>query len=181
MVACATPKASNGLSKTTKSSVSVDVADDVLGTWVQTGVSCQDGDTTSYGKEVVASFKSGMSVAKAVVTSDKVFWDMKDYKDVEDPNDFCQVSVEEKWVTQGSSDLVVSDSEAVVTGNGQVVCDKKYQFATTRKHKYKVTEKNLEITLSASHDALTGVSSSAQPVCKKSAVVLTFQRDEADE
>ena len=160
---------------------SMDIDDALLGTWDQTSVSCSKGEMTPEGKEVATSFRSGMSVAKVVVTSDKVFWDMKEYKDVENPNDFCQVSVEEKWGTQAPDNLIVSDSDTLVTGNGQVVCDKKYKYTDVRKHKYKDSEKELSIYLSSAHEAMTGVSTASKPICKDGDVVLSFQRDSADE
>lgn len=161
--------------------VNVDIDDALLGTWVQTGMKCSEGEMTPLGTESAAAFRIGMAAAKAVVTSDKTFWDMKEYHDVESPNNFCQVSVEEKWTTKGPDTLIVSNSETLVTGNGDIVCDKKYKYDHPRTHKYKATENELEVHLSSTHDALTGVSSSDKPFCKKGDVVLTFKRDEADE
>src|SRR4051812_37749977 len=82
-----------------KANSSPDIEDAILGTWIQKDVQCATGDMTSEGSELATAFKIGMSAAKVVVTSDKSFWDMKEYRDVENPNDFCQVSVEEKWTT----------------------------------------------------------------------------------
>jgi hypothetical protein len=135
---------------------------------------------SSAGKAAAASFKAGMAGAKVVVTSDKIFWDIKEYKDVEKPNDFCQVTIEEKWKTKPDNILVVSDSDAVVTGNGQVVCDKKYTYSKPREHKYKATEKELSIYLSSTRDALTGVSNSDTKMCKAGEVILQFAKDTAD-
>lgn len=181
-VACSSKGTKNSVAvKKDASSPAVDIDDALLGTWDQTGVSCSKGEMTSEGKEVATAFRSGMSVAKIVVTSDKVFWDMKEYKDVENPNDFCQVSVEEKWATQAPNRLIVSDSDTLVTGNGQVVCDKKYRYTDVRHHTYKATEKDLSIELSSAHEAMTGVSTVSKPLCKEGEVVLSFQRDSADE
>ncbi len=160
----------------------VDIDDALLGTWVQSDVSCsKEGQLTPLGKEISTAYRSGLSAARAVVTSDKVFWDMKEYKDVENPANFCQVSVEEKWTTKSTDQLVVADSEALVSGSGDVVCDKKYTYSKARTHKYKATDKSLAIYLNSTHDALTGVSVSEKPICKTGEVVLSFQRDSADE
>lgn len=163
-----------------KGTVTVDIDDDLFGTWDQTSISCSKGEMSKEGKEAFTSFKSGMSAAKVVVTSDKIFWDMKEYKDVEKPNDFCQVTIEERWQTKPQNILIVSDSDVVVTGNGQIVCDKKYKNTKPREHNYKVTEKELSIYLSSAHDAPTGESLSDARLCKMGEVILNFQRDSTE-
>lgn len=163
-----------------KDTITVDIDDDLYGTWEQTAITCSKGEMTKEGKEAFAAFKSGLSAAKVVVTSDKIFWDMKEYKDVEKPNNFCQVTVEERWQTKPNNVLVVSESEAVVTGNGQIVCDKRYSFKQLREHTYNVVDNALSIYLSTTRDALTGATYAQSQLCKTGEVVLSFQRETAD-
>ena len=181
-VSCASVKAPVEVktSDAAKSTITVDIDDDLFGTWEQVSISCSHGEMSREGKEALTAFKSGMSAAKVVVTSDKIFWDMKEYKDVEKPNDFCQVTIEERWQTKAQNVLIVSDSDVVVTGNGKIVCDKKYTYTKPREHKYKVSEKELSIYLSSTRDALTGVSNSETKLCKVGEVTLNFQRDPAE-
>jgi hypothetical protein len=159
---------------------SPDIDDAILGTWIQKDVECADKDTTPEGNELSTAFRIGMSAAKVVVTSDKSFWDVKEYKDVENPDDFCQVSVDEKWTTKGNQ-LTIADSDEVASGNGKVNCERKFKRKGSRNYTYEVTEKSMTIHLGSPKEYLVGDQEKEEPLCKSSEVVIHFQRDSSDE
>lgn len=157
-----------------------DVDDAVLGTWVQKDIQCADNDPTTEGTEAATALRIGMSVGKIVVTSDKSFWDVKEYRDVESPNDFCQISTEERWTTPKAGELTIADTDVLVSGNGQVACEKKFRWKNSRHFKYEVSEKELVLRLPAKAFLISD-KDSEKSYCKKSETIVRFQRDAADE
>ena len=160
---------------------SPDIDDAVLGTWIQKDIECADKDFTPEGSELATAYRIGMSAAKVVVTSDKSFWDMKEYRDIENPDDFCQVSVDEKWTTPKAGQISIAGSDAVASGNGKVSCERKFTRKGPRNYSYEATEKTLTIHLGSPKEYLVGDQEKEKPLCQKSEVIVHFQRDASDE